>query len=85
MISLPTYNVGDEGKPNHFISSTSRKTAAIEAKALGVGDAAFIKRSDHKWRYAVVIEKIEGDSVSLRFDVDEDHNLKTFPGDSWGK
>jgi len=58
-ISLPTYTLGDEGKSNHFDASTSRETAATEAKSLSVGDAAFILRTDGKWTYAIVTEKIE--------------------------
>ncbi len=84
-IHLPTYNLGDEGKPNHLNASTSRETAADEAKSLTVGDAAFIKRSDLKWTYAVVTEKIEGDSTVLRFEVDQDKNRKSFPETQWGK
>ena len=58
-ISLPTYTLGDEGKSNHFDASTSRETAAAEAKSLSVGDAAFILRTDGKWTYAIVTEKID--------------------------
>ncbi len=83
--SLPTYKLGDEGKPNHFNASTSREAAAVEAKSLEVGDAAFIKRSDLKWTYAIVTEKIVGDSLSLRFEVDNEHNRKSFPEAQWGK
>ncbi len=82
---LPTYKLGDEGKPNHFNAATSREAAAVEAKSLAVGDAAFIKRSDLKWTYALVTEKVEGDSVSLRFEVDNEHNRKSFPEAQWGK
>ena len=82
---LPTYKLGDEGKPNHFNATTSREAAAVEAKSLAVGDAAFIKRSDLKWTYAVVTEKVEGDSASLRFEVDNEHNRKSFPEAQWGK
>ena len=85
-IHLPTYNLGDEGKPNHFNASISREAAADEAKSLTVGDAAFIKRSDLKWTYAVVTEKTEeGDSLVLRFEVDKDKNRKSFPQAQWGK
>jgi hypothetical protein len=84
-VHLPTYKLGDEGKPNHLNASTSREAAAVEAKSLNVGDAAFIKRSDLKWTYAVVTEKSEGDSVVLRFEVDKDKNRKSFPEAQWGK
>ncbi|KAL9188660.1 hypothetical protein ACHAXT_007038 [Thalassiosira profunda] len=84
--ALPTYALGDEGKPDHFAPAVSRETAAEEAKALDVGDAAFIKRSDLKWTYALVTEKVtENDSTVLRFEVDVDKNRKSFPEAQWGK
>lgn len=92
--SLPGYNLGDEGKPNHFIASTSRESAGVEAKTLKLGDAAFIKRSDLKWTYAVVSERVEEaktdesdkpGTVILRFEVDKDMNRKSFPEAQWGK
>lgn len=85
-ISLPGYNLGDEGKPDHFDSATTREQAAIEAASLTGGDAAFIKRSDLKWTYAVVSERVEEDGgIILRFDVDKDKNRKSFPQAQWGK
>ena len=84
--TLPTYTLGTEGSPNHFNATTSRETAAVEAKSLSVGDAAFIKRSDLKWTYAIVTEKITTDgSITLRFEVDKDKNRKSFPEGQWGK
>jgi len=86
--TLPTYTLGTEGSPNHFNATTSRETAATEAKSLSVGDAAFIKRSDLKWTYAIVTEKITSDSdgsITLRFEVDKDKNRKSFPEGQWGK
>ena len=85
-ISLPGYSLGDEGKPDHFEPTTTREQAAIEAKSIAVGDAAFIKRSDLKWTYAVVNERAEEDGdIILRFDVDKDKNRKSFPQAQWGK
>jgi len=92
-VYLPSYKLGDEGQPNHFTASTSRENAAIEARSLAVGDAAFIKRSDLKWTYALVTELVEpteggeGDATSmiLRFEVDKDKNRKSFPDAQWGK
>mmetsp|Transcript_5337 Transcript_5337/g.12121 ORF Transcript_5337/g.12121 Transcript_5337/m.12121 type:complete len:693 (-) Transcript_5337:204-2282(-) len=89
-VLLPTYALGDEGKPNHFTASTTRETAAIEAKSLSVNDAAFIKRSDLKWTYAIVTEKVESGvdadgKTILRFEVDKDKNRKSFPENQWGK
>mmetsp|Transcript_45336 Transcript_45336/g.95116 ORF Transcript_45336/g.95116 Transcript_45336/m.95116 type:complete len:611 (+) Transcript_45336:120-1952(+) len=86
-IYLPTYSLGDEGKPDHFTAATSREVAAVEAKSLIVSDAAFIKRSDLKWTYAIVSEKVEaeGEATVLRFEVDKDKNRKSFPEAQWGK
>lgn len=85
-IGIPNYSLGDEGKPDHFNASTSRDDAAVEAHALAVGDAAFIKRSDLKWTYAIVTERMENEgSVILRFEVDKDKNRKSFPQAQWGK
>ncbi|KAL7531512.1 hypothetical protein ACHAXR_007832 [Thalassiosira sp. AJA248-18] len=85
--SLPTYAIGDEGKPDHFVASTSRENAAEQAKSLAVGDSAFIKRSDLKWTYAIVTERMEneGSGTTLRFEVDTDKNRKSFPEAQWGK
>eukprot|EP00584_Thalassiosira_punctigera_P006301 CAMPEP_0172530488 /NCGR_PEP_ID=MMETSP1067-20121228/4205_1 /TAXON_ID=265564 ORGANISM="Thalassiosira punctigera, Strain Tpunct2005C2" /NCGR_SAMPLE_ID=MMETSP1067 /ASSEMBLY_ACC=CAM_ASM_000444 /LENGTH=758 /DNA_ID=CAMNT_0013314707 /DNA_START=243 /DNA_END=2519 /DNA_ORIENTATION=+ len=88
-VCLPTYKLGDEGKPNHFAASTSRESAAIEARALATGDAAFIKRSDLKWTYAIVTELVEpsdsNPATILRFEVDKERNRKSFPEAQWGK
>jgi len=95
-VHLPTYTLGTEGRPNHFTAATARDSAAAEAKSLTVGDAAFIKRSDLKWTYAIVTERVEagadakeGDAadgnVILRFEVDAEKNRKSFPQNQWGK
>lgn len=84
-VTLPGYTLGDEGRPAHFTASIARETAAIEAKELAVGDAAFVLRSGHKWAYAVMTEKEEKDGTILRFEVDEKKNRKTFPEAVWGK
>ncbi|KAL7447367.1 hypothetical protein ACHAXM_010662 [Skeletonema potamos] len=86
-IIIEGFSLGDEGKPNHFNALASREEAAAAAKDLEVGDAAFIKRSDLKWTYAIVAEKVTEDKegVILRFDVDMDKNRKSFPEKQWGK
>ena len=85
-ISLPTYNLGDEGQPNHFIADTTSENAIEEAKSLVIGDAAFILRSDRKWCYAIMTEKgNKEDVINMRFQMDEERNRKTFPVTSWGK
>jgi len=86
-ITIEGFSLGDEGKPNHFNALASREEAAAAAKDLEVGDAAFIKRSDLKWTYAIVAEKAteDKDGIILRFDVDMDKNRKSFPEKQWGK
>lgn len=91
-IALPSYTIGTEAQPNHYDASCTRDEAAQAASALRVGDAAFIKRSDLKWTYAVVTERnvtpSEGEkkeSVTLRFEVDAAKNRKSFPDNQWGK
>ena len=84
-VYLPTYKLGDEGQPNHLNASISREVAAVEAKSLIVGDAAFIKRSDLKWTYAILTERIESEPIVLRFEVDKERNRKSFPEAQWGK
>jgi hypothetical protein len=83
--AIEGYAVGDEGKPDHFVASTTREEAAKQAFALRVGDAAFIKRSDLKWTYALVTERNVDGAVTLRFEVDAAKNRKSFPENQWGK
>ena len=86
-ITIEGFSPGDEGKPTHFNALASREEAAAAAKDIEVGDAAFIKRSDLKWTYAILVEKDTEDSEGtiLRFDVDMDKNRKSFPEKQWGK
>jgi len=79
------YSLGDEGKPEHFDAGMSRKDASDAAAELRVNDAAFIKRSDLKWTYAIISEMIEDGVTTLRFDVDTEKNRKSFPQNQWGK
>ncbi|KAL7462124.1 hypothetical protein ACHAXS_002515 [Conticribra weissflogii] len=85
-ILLEGYSLGDQGKPEHFNANMSREEAKSAAGVLRVGDAAFIKRSDLKWTYAIVTDRKEdGPLVTLRFDVDQEKNRKSFPENQWGK
>eukprot|EP00985_Skeletonema_marinoi_P025378 scaffold18608_cov158-Skeletonema_marinoi.AAC.1 len=78
--------LGDEGQLHHFNALASREEAAAAAKDLESGDAAFIKRSDLKWTYAILAEKdTDSEGVILRFEVDMDKNRKSFPQKQWGK
>lgn len=89
-VSLPSYTIGTVAQPHHFDGSATREQAAQSAAELRVGDAAFIKRSDLKWTYAVVTERNVAESegkecVTLRFEVDAAKNRKSFPEAQWGK
>jgi len=87
-ISLEEYSIGDKAELNDLLSlDISREDAALEAKSLEVGDAAFILRSDYNWTYAVVIDKavVPDGQSSLRFEVGADKSRKTFFEAQWGK
>eukprot|EP00573_Skeletonema_grethae_P002724 CAMPEP_0201686108 /NCGR_PEP_ID=MMETSP0578-20130828/670_1 /ASSEMBLY_ACC=CAM_ASM_000663 /TAXON_ID=267565 /ORGANISM="Skeletonema grethea, Strain CCMP 1804" /LENGTH=592 /DNA_ID=CAMNT_0048170113 /DNA_START=25 /DNA_END=1803 /DNA_ORIENTATION=+ len=86
-IKIEGLTLGDEGQLTHFNALATREEAAAAAKDLEIGDAAFIKRSDLKWTYAVVAEKdtTDAEGIILRFDVDVDKNRKSFPEKQWGK
>lgn len=90
-VSLGGYCIGDESKLNDSISiEVSNEEAALAAKSLEIGDAAFILRSDCKWTYAIVIHKavvLEGmvGQNALRFEVGADGRRKTFMEGQWGK
>lgn len=83
---LEGYEIGDEAKTTDFTPDMSKEEAALAAKSLEVGDAAFILRSDSKWTYAVVTDKtVEPDGPSsLKFEVAVDSS-KTFIEARWGK
>jgi len=85
-IQVEGLSLGDEGQLQHFNALASREEAAAAAKDLECGDAAFIKRSDLKWTYAILAEKdTDSEEVILRFEVDMDKNRKSFPEKQWGK
>mmetsp|Transcript_27082 Transcript_27082/g.54105 ORF Transcript_27082/g.54105 Transcript_27082/m.54105 type:complete len:455 (-) Transcript_27082:3237-4601(-) len=87
-ISLEGYSIGDKAELNDLLSlDISRENAALEAKSLEVGDAAFILRSDYNWTYAVVIDKavVPDGQSSLRLEVGADKSRKTFFEAQWGK
>ena len=89
-ISLEGYSIGDEAKLNDLFSfdlcrELSNEDAALDAKSLEVGDAAFILKSDCKWTYAILIDKVvvpDGQSA-LTFEIGS--SRKTFMEAQWGK
>ena len=88
-ISLEGYSIGDEAKLSDFAFNLTKEEAALQAKSLNVGDAAFILRSDRKWTYSIVIDKAVApdpdDQSALRFEVGADNMRKTFMEGQWGK
>ena len=95
--SLPEYILGQEGKPIDMIEESSRMSAQLAvASLLRQFDAAFIRRSDGKWTYAILAEKIMGKedpgedgrrglgSSKLRFVVDVNGSTKNFLVKKWG-
>lgn len=83
-MTIEGYALGDASKPGDFDTEQTREVAGTAACSLQVNDAAFIKRSDLKWTYAILTERTE-EPVILRFDVDTDKNTKSFPQHQWGK
>ena len=86
-ISLEGYSIGDEANTMDLSLDITGEEAALEAKSLEVGDAAFILRSDCKWTYAIVIDKavVPDGRSALRFEVGADNSRKTFMEAQWGK
>ncbi|KAL7428940.1 hypothetical protein ACHAXM_001481 [Skeletonema potamos] len=86
-ISLEGYSIGDEANLEDLPLDISKEDAALEAKSLEVGDAAFILRSDCKWTYSIVIDKavVPNGQSALRFEVGADNSRKTFMEAQWGK
>lgn len=84
---LPQYALGDRGKDSDMIIASKKETAASVAK-IRVGDAAFVRRSDGSWTYAVVKDRTGGDEMdkkgTIRFMVNLRGSTKAFPTSQWG-
>jgi hypothetical protein len=56
--------------------------AAAEARSLSVGDTVFVRHSNHKWTYVMVISKT---SLELKIKLKEDATThKILPAARWG-
>jgi len=80
---LPNYAIGDKGKDSDMIVASKRETAASVAQ-IRVHDAAWVRRSDGSWTYAVVKDRTFGDKGTIRFKVNLRGSTKAFPISQWG-
>lgn len=80
---LASYSVGDKGREEDMIIDSKKETAAAVA-LLRVSDAAFVRRSDGNWTYAVVKERVDGNDASIKFKVNARGSTKSFPMSQWG-
>ena len=80
---LSSYSVGDKGREEDMIVDGKKETAAAVA-LLRVSDAAFVRRSDGNWTYAVVKQRTEGSDASIKFKVNSRGSTKSFPMSQWG-
>jgi hypothetical protein len=81
---LPSYEIGDKGSDEDMIITSKRETAAAVAQ-IRVNDAAFVRRSDGSWTYAVVKDRVDdGRHESIRFKVNTRGSTKSFPPSQWG-
>jgi hypothetical protein len=81
---LSNYEIGDKGSDEDMIIASKRETAAAVAQ-LRVNDAAFVRRSDGSWTYAVMKDQVDdGRNRSIRFKVNTRGSTKSFPPSQWG-
>jgi hypothetical protein len=80
---LASYSIGDKGRDEDMIIDSKKETAAAVA-LLRVSDAAFVRRSDGNWTYAIVKDRTEGSDASIKFKVNARGSTKSFPTSQWG-
>lgn len=84
--TLPNHSCGDKGRPEDMIITSKKETAAAVA-LLRKNDAAWVRRSDGSWTYAIVKDRTydeSGKTGSLRFKVNLRGSTKAFPTSQWG-
>lgn len=81
---LTAYSVGDKGREEDMIVHTSKKDTAAAVALLRVSDAAFVRRSDGNWTYAIVKDRTDGNDASIKFKVNARGSTKSFPMSQWG-
>lgn len=78
---LTSFSVGDRGNPEEHTMIASKKETAAAVALLRVSDAAFVRRSDGNWTYAIVKERTD---ASIKFKVNARGSTKSFPMSQWG-
>ena len=62
----------------------SKKATAAAVSMIRVNDAAFVRRSDGSWTYAIVKDRPVGENETIRFKVNARGSTKAFPASQWG-
>jgi len=73
---LPGYSMGDTGCEEDMIISTQNETINCVSK-LAIDDAAWVRRSDGSWTYAIVIDRTEGDDAKITFEINQRGSTKS--------
>jgi len=84
--TLPNYSCGDKGRREDMIIASKKDTAAAVA-LLRKNDAAWVRRSDGRWTYAIVKDRTydeSGEVETIRFKVNPRGSTKAFPKSQWG-
>ena len=85
-ISIQGYALGQKGHPSDMKIEANPRSSQLAVSMLNLHDAAWIKRSDGTWRYAIVAEKItDGENSKLRFVVDRRGSVKTIQFNKYGE
>jgi hypothetical protein len=83
-----SYSIGNKGREEDMIIDTKKTTTAAAVGKLRANEAAFIRRSDGSWTYAIVKDRsFDGGSSSsplIRFQVNVRGCTKDFPESQWG-
>jgi hypothetical protein len=81
-----SYSIGDTGCEEDMIIDRKKTTTAASVGKLRANEAAFIRRSDGSWTYAIVKDRSfdGGSSHSIRFQVNVRGCTKDFPESQWG-
>mmetsp|Transcript_32735 Transcript_32735/g.60478 ORF Transcript_32735/g.60478 Transcript_32735/m.60478 type:complete len:319 (+) Transcript_32735:585-1541(+) len=62
-----SYRLGDHAKACDMRASDSERENIIRASLLKKGDGAFVLRSDNTWRFAIVTQKVLGETPHIDF------------------
>lgn len=88
-ICLPNYELGQEAQHHDMKYESTSRAAQLAVSLVGIYDAVFLKRSNGKWTYAILSEKVlpveNNDQCKLTFVVDPKGSTKTLTYDKWGK